>query len=78
MLFVKAKSLARALWSFIRWGDAALDLHDKRASACYLCDELRVVPRGVFCRACKCPRWALSDLRTKWRMRDARCPLNKW
>lgn len=78
MLFVELKSFARAVWSFIRWGDAPLDLHDKRVVICHRCPEMRVARAGVFCAACKCPRWAGSDLRTKWRMRDIKCPLNKW
>lgn len=78
MLFVKARSFLRAVWSFIRYGDVPLDLHDKRSAICHRCDHMRVTPGGIFCRVCECPHWFVSDLRTKWRMRDVKCPLNKW
>jgi hypothetical protein len=78
MLLVKAKSLLLAIWSFLRWGDAPIAEHDQRATTCYLCEQLIITPQGIFCSACNCPRWPLSDLRTKWRLRDLRCPRNKW
>jgi len=78
MLLKKAKSFILAILSFIRWGDAPLDLYDKRRAVCARCPHMRATPQGLFCRACECPRWPISDLRTKWRLRDLRCPLHKW
>jgi hypothetical protein len=79
MLFVrKARSFVRAMWSFIRWGDAPIGTHDDRMRACLSCPKMDFSRAGIFCASCGCPRWPLSDLRTKWRMRDARCPLNQW
>jgi hypothetical protein len=78
MLFLKVKSFALAVWSFIRYGDAPLAEHDRRQTICMACEHLRPMASGVFCKACDCPPWAISDLRTKWRMRDVKCPLGKW
>lgn len=78
MLFVKAKSFIRAMWSFLRYGDAPIEVHDQRQFHCLRCDEFDVVPTGMFCEACHCPRWPLSDMRSKWRMRDVKCPQGKW
>lgn len=74
----KAQSLARALWSFARWGDVRLSEYNQRSVACATCPQFQVVQTGYFCSACGCPRWAGSDLRSKWRMADVRCPLGKW
>lgn len=78
MLFVKVKSFLRAVWSFVRYGDAPLIEHDRRQKICLGCDRLDVTETGVFCQECRCLHWPVSDLRTKWRMRDLRCPLDKW
>lgn len=77
-LIRKARSFARAVWSFMRRGDVPLQTYGARETACYKCDQMACAINGIFCNACGCPRWALSDLRTKWRMADVRCPLNKW
>jgi hypothetical protein len=78
MLWAKIESFLLAVWSFVRWGDAPLLEHDRRQAICLKCKRLHVTPTGVFCLECRCPHSAISDLRTKWRMRDLRCPLNKW
>jgi hypothetical protein len=78
MLFVKALSFLRAIWSFVRWGDVPLARHDRRQAICLGCEHLEPTANGVFCQECRCPHWAVSDLRTKWRMSDLRCPLGKW
>jgi hypothetical protein len=78
MLLKKAKSFLRAVWSFARWGDVALAEHDRREAICLDCEHLDVALTGVFCLECRCPHWPISDLRTKWRMRNLKCPLNKW
>lgn len=67
-----------ALWSFIRYGDVPLQEHDRRQRICLECPKVQVTQAGLFCLACKCPRWVISDLRTKWRMRVLKCPLEKW
>jgi len=74
----KVESFLRALWSFARHGDALLVEHDRRQAICLGCEHLRLMSNGVFCNACECPPWAVSDLRTKWRMRDLKCPKDKW
>lgn len=74
----KARSFLRAVWSFIRWGDVPLITHDRRQLICLRCEHIRPTKTGVFCWKCGCPPWAISDLRTKWRMRDIKCPLGKW
>lgn len=71
-------SFLRAVWSFVRWGDVSLVTHDRRQVICLRCDRLQVTKTGIFCRACGCAPWVISDLRTKWRMRDLKCPLEKW
>lgn len=79
MLFLrKAWSFLRAVWSFVRWGDVPLIEHDRRQAICLGCDRLDVTATGVFCKECRCPHWPVSDQRTKWRMRDLKCPLGKW
>jgi hypothetical protein len=74
----KARSFLCAVWSFFWYGDAPLVDHDRRQAICLRCEHLEVTATGVFCKACGCPHWAVSDLRTKWRMRDIKCPLDKW
>lgn len=71
-------SFLRAVWSFLRWGDAPLALVLEREKVCMACPEMDVTETNEFCKACDCPRWAISDLRTKRRMRDIKCPLDKW
>lgn len=79
MLFLKRiTSFLRAVWSFVIHGDERLIVYEDRQRICLNCDQLSVWETGVFCKACNCPRWALSDLRTKWRMRDLKCPQGKW
>jgi hypothetical protein len=78
VLLKKAVNFLRAVWSFVRRGDAPLALHDRRQTICLCCEHLRPTKAGVFCIQCRCPHWPVSDLRTKWRMRDVKCPLNKW
>jgi hypothetical protein len=78
MLFLKAKSFIFALWSFLRWGDAPLHQVLDREAVCLKCPEVEFTDTSEFCKACGCPRSAVSDLRTKRRMRDAKCPLGKW
>jgi hypothetical protein len=74
----RAASFFWAVWSFIKYGDAPIKEHDRRQRICLGCERLDVTATGVFCQECRCPHWPMSDLRTKWRMRDLRCPLNKW
>jgi hypothetical protein len=79
MLFLKnAKSFLRAVWSFVRYGDVPLWQGAEREETCLACPELKLTQTGMFCKKCRCPHWPLSDLRTKWRMRDVGCPLDKW
>ena len=79
MLYLKKVwSFLRAVWSFFRWGDVPLIEHDRRQAICCCCERIDVKPAGVFCLECECPRWPISDLRTKWRMLDIKCPLEKW
>ncbi|MCI0391668.1 MAG: hypothetical protein MOB07_23230 [Acidobacteria bacterium] len=75
---LKAKRLLRAVWSFVRWGDAPMIEHDRRMTICTDCDNLVYTPNGIFCGACDCPYSPVSDLRTKCRMRDVKCPVGKW
>lgn len=74
----KARSFLRAVWSFARYGDAPLVVYVGRRDTCRECRYLDATPTGIYCGLCDCPRWTLSDLRTKWRMRDLKCPLDKW
>jgi len=79
----KARSFARAIWSFIRYGDISIKEHDRRMLICNDCEHVIYAPitqspTNQFCGACECPRSPLSDLRTKCRMRDAKCPIDKW
>lgn len=78
MLLVRARAFLRAIWSFLRKGDAPLALHDARMAACLACPHLDLTPTGLFCGACGCPRSPFSDLRTKWRLRDLACPRKHW
>lgn len=74
----KVSSLARALWSFARWGDVPLIRYETRRVTCEQCPQLRITSTGYFCGACACPQWAGSDLRSKWRMADLKCPQGRW
>lgn len=77
-LIRKARSLVRAVWSFLRRGDVDLQTYGRRETTCYQCEQMQCTATGIYCGACGCPQWAVSDLRTKWRMVTIRCPLNKW
>jgi hypothetical protein len=55
-----------------------LRTYQLRKAECLDCPEHIEKERGIYCLACRCPQWPMSDLRTKWRMLDIKCPLNKW
>jgi len=55
-----------------------LRTHQLRKAECFDCDRIVTKERGIYCGACGCPQNYLSDLRTKWRIQDVKCPLNKW
>ena len=81
----KLRSFLRAVWSFIVLGDAPLATYLERIETCMgepsivkPCDQLRATDTGLFCGACGCPQSPLSDVRTKARMLDIKCPLDKW
>lgn len=81
----KLNSFVRAVWSFLTLGDAPLALYLERIETCLgepgivkPCDQLTATDTGVFCGACGCPPSLLSDVRTKARMIDLKCPLDKW
>jgi len=74
----RLKSFLRAVRSFLQFGDAPLAEAIRREQACSDCPEQITTATGIFCRACDCPQWAISDLRTKWRLPDLACPLGKW
>lgn len=78
LLLKKANSLRAALWSLIRYGTVDAALYRRRALECFFCESRIEKKRRMYCGACNCPQWWLSDLRKKWRMRDLKCPLNKW
>ncbi len=78
-------SLFRAIWSFIWLGDAPLGDYLIRIEACTgnfgqfpKCEQLQATDNGLYCSACGCPPSSLSDVRTKARMIDLKCPLDKW
>jgi len=75
---VKALSLARAIFSLARYGEVTPITYELRRAECLDCDQKTETDRGVFCAACGCPQWFMSDLRTKTRLIDVKCPLNKW
>jgi hypothetical protein len=74
----KVKSLTRALWSLLRHGTVQAITYRIRAIECFGCDERVEKKKRLYCAACGCPEWWLSDLRRKWRMRELKCPLDKW
>lgn len=78
LLARRLKSLLQAVWSFLRHGDASLKTYSARREACRECPEMIATWSGLFCGACGCPKTPVSDLRTKWRMRDLKCPQGKW
>lgn len=84
-MITRAKTFYRAVSSFLRHGDASLGEYLHRQATCTgsgqatrRCERMAATETGLFCDACGCPRWSVSDLRTKWRMPDAACPLGKW
>jgi hypothetical protein len=83
-LWWKVQSFFWAVTSFIKHGDAPIREHDRRLLICVSCEYVEYWPpepktaTNIFCTACDCPRSALSDQRTKARMRDAVCPKGKW
>lgn len=79
MLFLrKANSFALALWSWLRHGTVQAGAYRLRALECFGCEARIERGRRMYCGACGCPQWWLSDLRNKWRMRELKCPLGKW
>lgn len=74
----KLNEFCSALWSFVRYGDAPIPQATERELICGGCPEQVISATGLHCAACGCPRSSLSDLRTKWRMRDIACPLGRW
>ncbi len=76
-LAAKLRSFARAVWS-MRRGDTTLAAYEGRQRVCLTCPQLDRTRRGLFCKACGCPQYPLSDLRTKWRIRGISCPLQYW
>jgi hypothetical protein len=78
----KAASFFWAVRSFVKHGDAPIREFDRRLAICISCEFVKFdppkAPTGMFCKACDCPDWWLSDQRTKARMRDAACPMGKW
>jgi len=79
MLYLKkVRSFARAIWSLIQHGDAPVIEHDRRQMICLPCEYMSLKVSGVFCGKCDCPEWPVSDLRTKWRLRNLKCPVGKW
>jgi hypothetical protein len=78
MLLSQVIAFVRAVWSFARYGDAPLTSYQRRRDICRECPDVQTTATGIFCGACDCPQWPVADLRTKWRMRDLRCPLHKW
>ena len=74
----KIVAFRRAFWSLARFGDAPLTTYQKRRKACLACPKMHAAATGLFCGACGCMKWPLSDLRTKWRLRDLKCPLDEW
>lgn len=74
----KAVSLLRAIYSLIRYGETTVRTQVLRKGECFECEHIIARERGLYCGACGCPEWFMSDLRTKWRMLDIKCPLDKW
>ena len=74
----KAPSFWRAVWSLIWQGEVSLRTYQLRKAECLDCDRHIETERGIYCGECRCPDWFMSGLRTKWRMLDVRCPLNRW
>lgn len=81
----QARSLLTALLSWLRYGDATLFTYQLRQGLCLgvpnktlPCNHLQQTKTGIFCGACGCPQWGLSDLRSKWRMPAVECPVHKW
>ena len=75
---VKAQSFIRALSSLIRYGEVTVKTYTLRQAECMDCEHIVSKERGLYCGACGCPEWFMSDLRTKWRMLGVKCPLNRW
>lgn len=68
----------KVLWSFFIYGDVKLTVYEARLEICEGCPQIRKTKRGIFCDQCGCPESALSDLRTKARIRLSACPVDKW
>lgn len=77
-MFAKFLSLSGAVFSLFWKGDVPLSIAEKRRITCSFCTYKETTEAGEFCGACDCPRWFVSDLRTKTRMPDAACPLRHW
>ena len=79
MLFLKkVKSLFFALWSLFWYGTVEAGIYKRRAVECFVCPALVEKQYRLYCGACGCPEWWLSDLRKKWRMLELKCPQDKW
>jgi len=74
----KLYTFLRAIYSLFRHGEVTIRTHELRKAECFDCLAIITKERGIYCGACGCPQWFMSDLRTKWRMLAAKCPLDKW
>jgi hypothetical protein len=74
----KARSFARAVVSLVRHGEVTVQTYALRRAECLECPAFAERERGVYCGACGCPEWFVSDLRFRNRLLGVKCPLNKW
>ena len=71
-------SFVRTMWLAIRYGEAWLHVQRGRLIICQSCPEMASTSSGLYCKACQCPQWFMSDIRTKTRIRRLACPQGRW
>jgi len=70
----KAVSFVKAVTS----GTVNDDVFNARLAACESCKHLRRDGEKLYCGGCGCGRWKLSELHTKLRFANLKCPLKIW
>lgn len=54
------------------------EVTEARLAICRVCEKLKTDDNKMYCGACGCPKWKLSELSTKLTFARLNCPLRKW
>jgi len=59
-------------------GHADDDTYQQRLAICQGCEHLQRDGDKLYCGACGCPQWSMSELPRKLRFAGLRCPKGKF